>query len=239
MTESGTERISILDEISRSGHRKRMRAAYMSGGMKNAPDHNLLELYLSLLIPRKDVKQLAYDLINHFGSLEGVFSADAESLMNVNRVGESTAVAISLSYAINSRICANRNKGVKRLADEKQLIEFCENLLKNEVREKLIEITLSNNLDIINTYSVGSGSSNEMYADTQSIVYNAVKDKASYVALAHNHPGGSEKPSQADIDFTVEVKFVLTKINIRLLEHVIVGADASHCISRNKFLFKK
>lgn len=228
-----------MKEISRDGHRQRMRQQYMSGGMQNAPDHNLLELFLSVIIPRKDVKQLSYDLINHFGSLEAVINAEPEALMNVNGVGEATAVAVSLISSINKRICANKNKAVNRITDEKTMVKFCENLLKNEVTEKVIEITLSNGLDVINTYVVGSGSVNEVFADTQAIVYNAVKDKAAYVIITHNHPAGSEKPSQADIDFTIEVKFVLTKLNIRMLEHVIVGKNASHCISKNKFMINK
>lgn len=70
--------------LSRNGHRQRMRRTYLLGGMENAPDHNLLELFLSIIIPQKDVKQLAYDLINRFGSLEGVLNADANQLMNVS-----------------------------------------------------------------------------------------------------------------------------------------------------------
>ncbi|MFR1271940.1 MAG: hypothetical protein ACLSCS_05725 [Eubacterium sp.] len=57
--------------LSRNGHRQRMRRTYLLGGMENAPDHNLLELFLSIIIPQKDVKQLAYDLIF---LLSGAFS---------------------------------------------------------------------------------------------------------------------------------------------------------------------
>lgn len=57
-------------EISRDGHRARMRAAYLQGGGDAMPDHQLLELLLSISIPRKDVKPIAYALINRFGSLE-------------------------------------------------------------------------------------------------------------------------------------------------------------------------
>lgn len=64
-------------EISRDGHRARMRAAYLQGGGDAMPDHQLLELLLSISIPRKDVKPIAYALINRFGSLEQVFAAQS------------------------------------------------------------------------------------------------------------------------------------------------------------------
>ena len=64
-----------MPELEREGHRSRMRNTYINGGMENAPDHNVLELFLSVIIPRKDVKELSYSLINTFGSLEGVLNA--------------------------------------------------------------------------------------------------------------------------------------------------------------------
>ena len=54
-------------ESSRDGHRARMRAAYLQGGGDAMPDHQLLELQLSISIPRKDLKPIAYALINRFG----------------------------------------------------------------------------------------------------------------------------------------------------------------------------
>ena len=75
-------------EISRDGHRARMRAAYLQGGGDAMPDHQLLELLLSISIPRKDVKPIAYALINRFGSLEQVFAAGAADLQQVPGVGE-------------------------------------------------------------------------------------------------------------------------------------------------------
>lgn len=227
-----------MDNVGRDGHRKRMRELYMSGGLENAPDHNLLELFLSIIIPRKDVKQLSYDLINHYGSLDAVFSADVQSLMKVKGVGESTAVAISLSSFINKRIMSNRNSKIKKFDNDRKIVEFCENKLRCESTEKVLEITLNNSLEIINTYIVGNGGSNSVFADSKNIVYNAVKDKASFVVISHNHPFGSENPSQNDIDFTIEIKFVLAKIGIRLLEHVIVGKEKSHCIGKNSFMLK-
>ena len=83
ITGSGSEGRMALADLSREGHRQRLREQYLSGGMDNAPDHHLLELFLSIVIPRRDVKELSYDLINQFGSLEGVLNAEPQDLMNV------------------------------------------------------------------------------------------------------------------------------------------------------------
>ena len=74
-----------MDKLERRGHRQRMRDAYLRGGADSMADHNMLELFLSLVIPQKDVKPLAYDLINTFGSLERVVSASPQRLMEVKK----------------------------------------------------------------------------------------------------------------------------------------------------------
>lgn len=107
-------------EISRDGHRARIRAAYLQGGGDAMPDHQLLELLLSISIPRKDVKPIAYALINRFGSLEQVFAAGAADLQQVPGVGEQTAVQILLVRDLNRRIRQNQNKPVKHLTDATQ-----------------------------------------------------------------------------------------------------------------------
>ena len=83
-------------QYGRSGHRQRMRESYLASGTEHMADHQILELYLSLVIPRHDVKETAYNLMNTFGSLEGVFNAEVTDLKEVKGIGENTAILISL-----------------------------------------------------------------------------------------------------------------------------------------------
>ena len=64
----------------------------------------MLELFLSIIIPQKDVKELAYALINRFGSLEGVLNADANQLMTVNGICQSAAVGIKMVVELNKEL---------------------------------------------------------------------------------------------------------------------------------------
>lgn len=129
-------------EISRDGHRARMRAAYLQGGGDAMPDHQLLELLLSISIPRKDVKPIAYALINRFGSLEQVFAAGAADLQQVPGVGEQTAVQILLVRDLNRRIHQNQNKPVKHLTDATQSCAYFSNLLRDKATEQVYLVTL-------------------------------------------------------------------------------------------------
>ncbi len=215
-------------EISRDGHRARMRAAYLQGGGDSMPDHQLLELLLSVSIPRKDVKPIAYALINRFGSLEQVFDATAADLQQVPGIGEQTAVQILLVRDLNRRIHKNQNKPVKHLNDATQSCAYFANLLQDKTCEQVLLVTLDSNAKILQTHAVGSGSVNLASVDRRTMLEHILRDNASAVMLAHNHPGGKPQPSAQDLDFTIHLLSTLRSIHIQLLDHIIVSPNGTY-----------
>jgi len=197
----------------------------MDGGMENAPDHNLLELFLTGIIPRKDVKPLAYAILNYFGTLERVINATPQQLMEVNGVGEATAVQISLIKTIYKRVMSNKNNSIKVLLSVHSATEFCKNLLSEELVEKAYLITLDGNYRIIGTYCVGKGGIDETYIDRKTIIAHVIRDEARFVYFAHNHPNAMANPSAADLNFTIELKKMLTDLRVVLLEHIVIGEN--------------
>ncbi|MDD6659658.1 MAG: DNA repair protein RadC [Eubacteriales bacterium] len=211
--------------LSRNGHRQRMRQSYLNGSMENMPDHNLLELFLSIIIPQKDVKELAYALINKFGSLEGVLNADAQQLMTVNGIGEAAAVGIKMVVELNKRVMKNKNQNVLDLNCCEEAVNYCKNILCYEKVEKLIMITINNDGSIINTHTIGTGNANSSSANQRQILENAIIDHASGAIFAHNHPSGSSKPSDADVNFSMTIGTSLSDIGINFVDHIIIGND--------------
>ena len=78
------------------GHRERMRRRFLENDLDGFADHEALELLLYYVIPRGDVNPIAHALMDRFGSLSGVFSAPAELLVQVEGVGERTAMLLRL-----------------------------------------------------------------------------------------------------------------------------------------------
>lgn len=215
-------------EISQNGHRARLRATYLKGGGNAMPDHQLLELLLSISIPRKDVKPIAYALINRFGSLEQVFAANAADLQQVPGIGEQTAVQILLVQDIHRRIHQNQNKAVKRLTDATQSCTYFANLLQEKTTEQVYLVTLDSNARILKTHLVGDGSVNLASVDRRALLEHVVRDNACAVMLGHNHPAGRPQPSAQDLDFTVHLLSMLRSIRVQLLDHIIVGQNGTY-----------
>lgn len=218
-----------MPELEREGHRARMRNTYINGGMDNAPDHNLLELFLSVIIPRKDVKELSYALMNTFGSLEGVLNADVRDLMQIKGIGESTAVAISLIKNLYKRASLNRNSRITSFDKMEACFEYCRNLFAADVVENAYLITLDNHNNIINCDSVGAGSANQTEVDDKKLVATAIRDNAVSVVITHNHPNTTATPSAQDLNYSIKLSQMLEFVGIKLLDHIIVGSDS--CIS--------
>lgn len=213
-----------MQELSRYGHRQRMRNNYLKNGTTAMEDHQILELFLSLVIPQKDVKPLAYDLINHFGSLEAVFNASAQQLMEINGIGECTAVALSLVNDINCRVNANHNQIITHLDNSQKARDYVKNAIGSSRFEQVIVITLNNDLAILGCHCVSDGTVNCATVQPKKVVECVIKDNASSVIIAHNHPNGDPTPSMADLNFTLEVLGILRKIGVNLNDHIVACA---------------
>ena len=81
------------------GHRKRLRERFLKSGLAGFAEHEVIELLLTLAIPRADVKEPAKALLQRFGSLRGVLDAPLSELRSVAGVGEVTAIALRVIRA--------------------------------------------------------------------------------------------------------------------------------------------
>lgn len=205
--------------------------------MDNLPDHNVLELFISGVIKRRDVKQIAYDLINEFGSLENVFNASVDDLMKVNGVGEVLAVELSLVKIFQKRIESNKNNNVKAIKSISEAVEYCRNRLGSENVEKVLMITLDDKGKILGSYIIGQGTVNESFISKRDAVSIALKDNATNVILSHNHPCSNSTPSAADINMTLNFRKLFKDVGITLLDHIIIGENEAGLILNSK-IFK-
>jgi DNA repair protein RadC len=100
-----------------AGHRERFKRRFINEGLSGFSDHEALELLLYYSIPQKDTNVLAHRLIDEFGSLDAVFDAPVDALMNVNGVGVNTAILLKLVHPIYGKSVESRNTQSKTVID--------------------------------------------------------------------------------------------------------------------------
>lgn len=211
----------------KSGHRNRIKAKYFENSANLVYDYEVLELLLTYAIPRRDVKPIAKELLDRFGSLDKVFSASKEQLCCVNGIGENSAILIKLVKDLQSRCVKGRNDKIKQLSSEYEAKVYFENIIATETKELFLLASLDNSGRIIACHTIASGDINHIDINPRNIVETVLIDNASRVVIAHNHPFGTAEPSANDIDFTLNVRNILSSVNVRLTDHVIVGESGS------------
>jgi DNA repair protein RadC len=207
------------------GHRQRMRARYIKEGLDAFDDHQVLEMLLFYCIPRRDTNELAHKMIRKFGSLANLFEAVPKDIAERCGVSENTAVLISLIPSLSRRYNQGRWGDKPFLGDSTKAGEYAVSLFIGRTYEAFFVLCLDAQNRLNHAALVNEGTINEAAVYPRNIVEIALRYQAAKIILAHNHPGGSLQPSQADMGITKMIKNTLDAISIKVVDHIIVGGD--------------
>ena len=209
-----------------SGHRQRAKAEFLERGFNGLPDHKVLELLLFYAIPQGDVNPLAHRLVDHFGSLSGVFHATYEQLLEVTGIGPNAAVLLQLIPAASARYLRQNASFDGQIVDMWQLKELLEPYFFGQRDELAYLVAMDGKSKLLSTKKLGQGVVDAVHIATRKVLEAALACNASRVVLAHNHVSGVAMPSQADVDTTLRLKRVLAEADITLIDHLIfAGGD--------------
>ncbi len=206
-------------------HRKRLRKTFRKVGAEDMPEHNVLELLLFYSIPIKDTNGLAHKLINRFGSLNGVFDASYEQLLEVEGVGENTALLLSLIPSVCRRYAEGKRKGKIKLTEPSAVAEYMTEKYYGIKNEIVYMLFLDATGTLINCCKIAEGIPNQVAIDKMTVIEAAIRAKADKVIMVHNHPSGVAAPSRHDLETTSEIKSMFRELGIVLADHIIITED--------------
>ena len=93
------------------------------------------------------------------------------------------------------------------------------------IRESFYAIFFNPKLDVVGYRKIGDGSVDAVMVDMRIIFSSALLANATHIAVAHNHPSGSLKPSSADLNLTQQIISASKVLNISFLDHLIITED--------------
>ena len=204
------------------GHRQRKRQQFLSHGPESMADHELLELALFYAIPRQDTNETAHRLLKRFRSLQGVLQATPEELEKEEGVGRSAALLLCLIGDISDR-ARRPGREEKIVASVDQAGAYFLRLLDGQRTEQLYQLCVDAKGKVLSCRMLSQGQADMTVLSLRQVVENALLSGASGVFLGHNHPSGVALPSPADMEATTQVRDALKRLDIRLIDHIIVA----------------
>lgn len=210
------------------GHRARLRKRFERSGFQGFAEHEVIELLLTLCIPRRDVKEPARKLIKKYKTMRGVLEAQPEELRQIEGIGEVAPVALSVIREAATLYLLEQAEGDDVYNSVDKLAAFWRARLAG-LRHEVFEVAyLDNGYRLLRdgVERLQSGTVDRSVVYPREIVAAALRREASAIVLAHNHPGGSLKPSEQDQQLTDQIVHAAVPLGLRVVDHLIITTDS-------------
>lgn len=204
---------------------ERPREKLMQKGVEALSDAELLAIFLRVGVTGKSAVDLARDLLTAFGSLNGIFSANANQIEAVHGMGLSKYCQLQAIFEMSRRALAEEMKQRDVLSSPKKVRDYLSLKLGNEPREIFMVLFLDTQNRVQAAESLFEGTLTQASVYPREIVKRALHHNAASVIFAHNHPSGIVEPSRADETLTKSLKSALDLVDVRVLDHFIVAGN--------------
>lgn len=220
------------DDGYHSNHRQRMWDRIKRFGFESLEPHEQLEVILYNPISRGNTNETAHEIIKRFGSVYAALIADPKELVKIKGVGPKVAEYLnSLLYITGAveRFELKYNFG-STLDNIEKASKYAVSLFHGKAVEYLYIVSLHSFKKVISTDMVSAENASQVNTTVAYIAKLALSNHASYIMLAHNHPGGSLNPSPADMHMQRAVYEGLNTLSIKLEYNFIVAQGRAKCI---------
>lgn len=211
--------MSIADWVESDRPREKL----LLQGATSLSDAELLAIFLRTGIKGADAVTLAKQLMGHFGSLRSLFAADLEQFCEVKGMGKAKYVQFQATLELSNRYFNEQMHRETTLDSPKAVRAYLHRLLRDEPYEQFVLVHLDNQHRVIKSEILFKGTIDSAAVYPRVVVDTVIKNRAAAVIFAHNHPSGVSEPSKSDIVLTERLKEALSLIDVRTLDHFIVG----------------
>ena len=209
---------------------ERPREKLLSRGPGSLSDAELLAIFLRTGTRNCTAIDLARDLLTEFGSLRGILNSSAEQFCRRKGLGAAKYVQLQAVLEMAQRHLGEDLERLDCLTNPLRTRGYLRARLRDYEHEVFVCLMLDNRNRVIVCREMFHGTVDGASVYPREVVKQALADNAAAVIIAHNHPSGVCEPSQADIRITRDLRDALALVDIRLLDHVIVGDDVT-CLS--------
>ncbi len=206
---------------------ERPREKLLQRGSEALSDAELLAILLRTGVPGRSAVDLAREMLNHFGGLRPLLEAGPDAFCEIKGVGVAKYVQFQAVLEIGRRYLEAALRRGDPLTSPQQTRRYLTTRLRHHPHEVFAALFLDNRHRIITYEELFRGTIDGASVHPREVVKQALAHNAAAVIFAHNHPSGVAEPSEADRSITRRLKEALSLVEIRVLDHFIIGDQSA------------
>ena len=215
---------------------ERPREKLIELGAQALSDAELLAIFLRVGVTGKSAVDLARDLLNQFGSLNGIFAATEHELSQVHGIGSSKYVQLQAIFEMSQRALSEQLQTRDVLNSPQAVRDYLVLKLGSLTKEVFLVLFLDTQNRLLATEEMFSGSLTSTSVYPREVLKRVLHHNAAAVIFAHNHPTGIAQQSSADELLTNQLKLALDLVDVRVLDHFIVAGNTTLSFSEKGLL---
>ena len=200
----------------------RPREKLLARGPQALSDVELLAILLRTGMAGKNVFQLSEELLGSDG-IAGLLQATVQSLQLVKGLGPAKQAELLAVFELSRRALSQRLKEREVFHTPGAVKQYLQLQLAHKNHEVFAVLFLDSQNRMLALEELFRGTLSQTSVYPREVVMRALHHQAAAVVLSHNHPSGSVQPSRADEHLTQTLKASLALVDVRVLDHIIVG----------------
>lgn len=212
---------------------ERPREKLIKNGATSLSDTELLAIFLRTGMAGKSAVDLARDLLKQYNSLTNLFAADQHTFCQLPGMGIAKYTQLQAVLEMAKRALGDKLKNGDIMDSPELVRNYLRLTLQNKEHEIFLGIFLDTKNRAIATEELFNGTLTQTSVYPREVIKRALHHNAAAVIFAHNHPSGVAEPSQADKTLTASLKQTLALIDVKVLDHFIVGNGTTLSFAEN------
>lgn len=201
----------------------RPREKLLKKGASTLTNAELLAIFLRVGYRGVDAKSMAQLLLDQFGGLSPLLAANRKDFCLTKGLGEAKYCQLQATLELTKRYLSERLSSSSVFSRPDEVMDYLAVQMRDYDREVFVMLSLDTKHRLIAFNELFQGTINSASVYPREVCKMALQKNAAAVIVAHNHPSGNAEPSRADISITKKLKTSLEILDIKLLDHFVIG----------------